>query len=76
MDFQVRRLLLWCRKQVIVVFTWFCHLIDLSSTKGMLAVEEDADILKCEHVEAAFVSIKPQITQDMIEFYQTFSSKY
>lgn len=40
----------------------------------LYAIEKDEDIITMDNLEASVRKVKPQISRDMLQFYETFSS--
>lgn len=47
------------------------EIVGACSESAMLAIEAKEQYLRCEHLNAAIAAVKPQITENMLEFYQS-----
>lgn len=52
------------------------EVVALCSEAALLAVEEEAEMLSRKHLIEAAAKIKPQITAEMLLFYDTFRQKH
>ncbi len=52
------------------------ELVAVCSEAAMLAIEQDRQFLSQEHLSAAVRGIKPQITAQMLEFYEDFAARH
>ncbi len=52
------------------------EMVSICSEAAMLAIDKECDRISQEHLLQAVYGIKPQITKDMLEFYEQFQSTH